>query len=79
MIRMAPPQARYGSAFLGADFVIDSGRRQDYVNLTLQLIQDPLFYTSRSKHAISCYNKHADVKAYVKEFEEIISTSLKIG
>ncbi len=74
-----PPQARYGSAFLGADFVIDSGRRQDYVKLTLQLIQDPLFYTSRSKHATACYNNHTDVQAYVKEFEEIISTSLKIG
>lgn len=35
----------------------------------------PYFYSDWSRHALKQYEKHADVKAYVKAFENILENS----
>ena len=67
-----PPQATYGGAYFGFDRVIKTGNRQDYIDLTCRLLQDPVFYQKWSEHALNQYEKHADVKTYVQSFENIL-------
>jgi glycosyltransferase involved in cell wall biosynthesis len=67
-----PQQARYGGVYMGIDKVITSRRKEDYVTLACRLIQDKQLYEKWSKHALEQYEKHADVQAYVKKFEDIL-------
>lgn len=71
-----PPQARYGAVYFGEEHAVTSGKREDYVALACRLIQDPEMYRQWSEHAIRQYEKHADVKAYVAGFEQIILQAL---
>lgn len=70
-----PQQSRYGGVYFGVDKVITSGKIEDYVTLACLLIQDKQLYSEWSKHALKQYEKHADVKAYVKDFEKILETA----
>ncbi len=65
-----PQQARYGGDYFGMDRVAKS--EDDYVNLACKLLTDPQMYQEWSDHAKEQYEKHADVKRYVKEFENIV-------
>lgn len=67
-----PQQARYGEIYFGTDWVIKSGKKEEYVKLACQLIKDPKLYQAWSEHAKVMYNKRSDVRQYVKTFEKIL-------
>jgi len=71
-----PPQAMFGGVYFGIDKVIKTGNSDDYVALACRLIDDKDFYQKWSKHAQKEYEKHADVKSYVHEFEHIVENAL---
>ena len=54
-----------------------SGQRADYVELACRLLTDAEMYQEWSEHTKRQYEKHADVKAYVKSFEAIVSQELE--
>jgi glycosyltransferase involved in cell wall biosynthesis len=67
-----PQQARYGGHFIGLDRAIKTGKKKDYIELACQLLTNPELYQEWSRHSLKQYEKFADVKGYVKEFEKII-------
>lgn len=67
-----PQQSRYGGVYFGKEWVIQSGKKEDYVELACQLINDPEMYQKWSQHALAQYENHVDVKLYVKTFEKIL-------
>jgi hypothetical protein len=67
-----PPQARYGGEFIGIDRSITSCDKEQYIELACKLLTDTEMRKEWSRHVLQCYEKHSDVKAYVKSFEEII-------
>lgn len=67
--------ARYTGTFLGLEYVIKTGRKEDYVELACRLIQDPILYQKWSTHTLKQYEKYADVRQYVENFEKILSSS----
>lgn len=71
-------QARYGGTFLGLDYVVKTGRKEDYVELACRLIQDPILYEKWSKHTLKQYEKYADVRQYVEDFEKLLQESLEM-
>lgn len=72
-----PQQARYAATYFGLERVITTGRVEEYIDLACRLIQDKNFYQEWSTHAKKQYEKHVDVKAYVKNFERSIERALK--
>lgn len=72
-----PPQARFGGVYFGIERTISSGKTEEYVELACRLLTDPKMYHEWSDHAKKCYEKHADVKGYVKTFEDTIVKHLK--
>ena len=54
---------------MGLDKAITSGKKEDYAKLACQLLNDPEMYQKWSAAAKAQYEKHADEKAYVREFE----------
>jgi glycosyltransferase involved in cell wall biosynthesis len=67
-----PAQARYGGSYFGMEYVIQSGKIEEYVKLACRLIEDHSFYQEWSQHAKTQYEKHVNVKKYVQTFEKII-------
>ncbi|MBA3721492.1 MAG: glycosyltransferase [Parachlamydiaceae bacterium] len=72
-----PMQARYAANYFGIDYVIKSGKKEDYIELACRLIQDKDLYLKWSEHAKNQYEKHSDVVAYVRKFEQIIEGFIK--
>lgn len=71
-----PSQAVYGGVYFGKDRVIANGKASDYIDLACRLVEDKKMYQEWSDHALKQYEKHANVKEYVREFEKIIKNSL---
>jgi len=71
-----PPQGRYGGDYFGIDRAIISGKPEDYVDLACRLLTDPILYQEWSEHAKKRYELHANVKSYVKDFEDILIKSM---
>ena len=67
-----PQQGRYAATYFGIDYVIKTGKKEDYVDLACRLINDKVMYKEWSNHASDVYEKRLDVKQYVKNFELII-------
>ncbi|WP_068467616.1 glycosyltransferase [Candidatus Protochlamydia phocaeensis] len=67
-----PQQARYAATYFGIDYVVRSGKIEDYINLACQLIQDKAMYEKWSKHAIEQYEKRMNTQHYVRQFEKIV-------
>lgn len=67
-----PQQGRYGATYFGLDRVVKSGLIDDYVDLACKLINDRAFYKEWSEHALLQYQKHSDLKEYVKSFENAL-------
>jgi glycosyltransferase involved in cell wall biosynthesis len=72
-----PQQARYAAAFFGLGRVIQTGKKEDYIDLACRLIQDSHLYQEWSEHAKRQYEKRIDVKGYVEAFETIIENKWK--
>lgn len=70
-----PPQARFGGDYMGKDKAITSLKWEDYSNLACKLLTDPKMYEEWSLQAKSYYDQHADIEAYVREFETILNRS----
>lgn len=67
-----PQQASYGATYFGIDYVIKTGKVEDYIELACSLIEDPALYQKWSEHALEQYEKRVDTEQYVKNFETII-------
>nr|NGY95728.1 hypothetical protein [Neochlamydia sp. AcF84] len=67
-----PQQARYGGIFMGIDRAVHTGKKEEYIQLACHLLTNPATYKEWSYHAKKQYEQFADVKGYVKSFEEII-------
>jgi hypothetical protein len=67
-----PQQARYGATYFGIDYVIKTGKVEDYIELACSLIEDAALYQKWSKHALEQYEKRVDTEGYVKKFETIL-------
>lgn len=73
MYDMNGPQAsRYGGNYFGVERAITSGDPEEYIDLACKLLKDPKMHKEWSQHALRQYEKFADVKGHVKEFETII-------
>jgi glycosyltransferase involved in cell wall biosynthesis len=66
------PQARYAATYFGVEYVIKTGRVEDYVELACRLIEEPLLYQQWSEHALNQYEKRVDTQQYVKNFEKLM-------
>ncbi|MCE2982481.1 MAG: glycosyltransferase [Parachlamydia sp.] len=67
-----PQQSRYGANYFGKEYMIASGKVDDYVNLACRLYENKNIYMEWSQHALTQYEKRADLDAYVRHFENII-------
>lgn len=67
-----PQQARYGATYFGIDYVIKTGKVEDYIELACRLIEDKAFYQQWSEHALEQYEKRVDTERYVNNFEAIL-------
>lgn len=65
-----PPQSIYGAAYFGLDRIVKSPK--EYIELACRLITDKALYKEWSNHALKKFKERADIKAYVKRFEDII-------
>lgn len=74
---LGPPQAQYGGIYFGIDRAITSGKREEYVKLACKLVNNKEFYEEWSEHAIAQYEKRANVRQYVTNFEKIIEQVYK--
>ncbi len=70
--------ARYGGTYFGIDHVIKTGLKKEYVELACRLIQEPLFYQKWSQHALKQYEKYADVRQYVENFEKLLQNFAEV-
>lgn len=71
-----PSQAIYGGIYFGRDRVIANEYVSDYIDLAWRLIEAKEMYQKWSEHALKQYERHANAKEYVGEFEKIIKNSL---
>lgn len=71
-----PVQAQYAETYLGREYVISSGKREEYVNLACRLIEDREFYNLWKIHTLKQYEKRSDPKKYMEAFEQIINAHL---
>ncbi len=67
-----PAQAKYAAIYYGLDRVIKTLDPADYVNLACSLLNNPEMQREWRQAALQCYERHADVKGYVRRFEEIV-------
>ena len=73
-----PTQGRYGGIYMGKERAITSCKVEDYVDLAVQLLTDQKMYQEWSEIAKERYRIHADVKGYVRSFEEAILDALTL-
>lgn len=71
-----PPQGLYGRTFMGKDYVVSSGKVEDYVNLACRLITEKQLYRNWSAHTLERYEQLCDAKAYMQRFELILIKEL---
>lgn len=71
-----PLPGLYGSAFMGKDYVVSSGKVEDYVDLACSLITNKQLYRNWSAHALERYEQLCDAKAYMQKFEQILLKEL---
>lgn len=67
-----PQQARYGGNFIGIDRAVTSGNPKEYAELACQLLTNLSMYKEWSHHSVKQYETFADVKNYVRSFENIL-------
>ncbi|WP_075883910.1 glycosyltransferase [Candidatus Protochlamydia sp. W-9] len=67
-----PQQARYAATYFGIDYVVKTGRVDDYIELACRLIENPVLYREWSVHALNQYEKRVDTTDYVKKFQIIL-------
>jgi len=72
-----PQQARYGGHYMGMDRVITSGKKEDYIDLACELLNNPEKYQEWSQHAQKQYALFSDIPGWVARFEEIVYSELK--
>jgi hypothetical protein len=71
-----PAQAKYVAVYYGMDRVVTTLNPADYVNLACALLTDPEMHREWCQAAIRRYEQHADVRGYVRRFEEIVLRGL---
>ncbi|MFT4553528.1 MAG: glycosyltransferase involved in cell wall biosynthesis [Chlamydiales bacterium] len=76
VVSMAQGGSSVGGAYFGDDRLVHSGKQEDYIDLANSLLKDSGMHSEWSSYTRRQYEKIADEKAYVGEFEKTIESFL---